>query len=234
MVWFPIFFAIAVVVIGLLTSYALVAPGSQVLGRTLVRGDGKEPAVALTFDDGPGEATPAILDVLKRTGIRATFFLCAQNVERYPELARRIAAEGHEIGNHTYSHPNLFWKSPGKIAWEIQQAQRVIEQHTGRRPSVFRPPYGVRWFGLFPILATHGLKTVMWSVSGVDWKWPAERIVRRVVERTRPGSIILLHDGVPQKEGGNRAATAQALPEIVRSLGERFRFVAVSEMMGPV
>lgn len=224
-------FVILLLILGALASYALVAPGSQLLGKTLASGDGREPAIALTFDDGPGEATPLILDTLKSAGIRATFFLCGQNVERFPELARRIAAEGHQIGNHTYSHPHLFWKTPGRIAREITRAQSVIEHATGCRPKVFRPPYGVRWFGLFPILAINQLSAVMWSVNGVDWRFPPERIVRRVLKRSKAGSIILLHDGVPHHEDGNRRATAEALPEIVRVLGERYRFVTVSEMM---
>ena len=217
-------------IFGAVASYALVAPGSQILGKALVKGSGEIPRVALTFDDGPGEATPLILDTLKASGVRATFFLCGQNVERYPEIARRIAAEGHEIGNHTYSHPHLFWKSPGRIAWEITRAQDVIERVTGCRPAVFRPPFGVRWFGLSTILANHNLRMVMWSVSGVDWKSPASRITDRVAKRTRAGSIILLHDGVPQNEPGDRMPTATALPEVVRTLRQRYRFATASEM----
>ena len=142
---------------GFLVWYVVAAPGSQVLGKSIVcgprssgsRGSGK---IALTFDDGPGEATSAILDMLKQAEIRATFFLCGQNVERYPDLARRIAEEGHEIGNHTHSHPRLLGRTPGKIAWEIETAQSIIEHRTGRRPTLFRPSYGLRWFGLFSIL----------------------------------------------------------------------------------
>ncbi|MBI2815375.1 MAG: polysaccharide deacetylase family protein [Acidobacteria bacterium] len=226
-------FTICIVVLlifGALASYALVAPGAQILGKALVKGSGEIPTIALTFDDGPGQATPLILDILKASGVRATFFLCGQNVERYPEIARRIAAEGHEIGNHTYSHPHLFWKSPGRIAWEITHAQDVIERVTGCRPVLFRPPFGGRWFGLSTILASHGLGLVTWSVSGVDWKWPASRIARRVAEKTTAGSIILLHDGVPQNEPGDRTPTAEALPEIVRGLSQRYRFVTASQM----
>lgn len=221
---------ILLMVLGALASYALVAPSSQWLGKALVSGDGNTPVISLTFDDGPGEATPLILDILKQARIRATFFLCGQNVERFPDLARRIAVEGHEIGNHTYSHPNLCWKTPGRIAWEIQRAQAVIQNATGCRPKLFRPPYGVRWFGLFPILASHDLTAVMWSVSGADWKLPPDRIAKRILQRTKPGSIILLHDGLPQSESGDRRATAEALPEILRLLGERYRFVTASEM----
>jgi peptidoglycan/xylan/chitin deacetylase (PgdA/CDA1 family) len=224
-------FVILVAVIASLAGYALVAPGSQWLGKTLVSGDPQSPAVCLTFDDGPGESTPLILDTLKRLDVRATFFLLGENVVRLPELARRIAEEGHEIGNHSFSHSYLCWKTPGRILWEVRRAQEVIATATGRHPKLFRPPYGVRWFGLSSILARNRLTSVMWSVSSVDWRYPAPRIAERVIRRTRAGSIILLHDGVPNKEGGDRRATAEALEEIIRTLAKRYRFVTASEML---
>ncbi len=225
---FLVFFLFA---LAAMASYALVHPRSQWLGQTLFSGDAQRPEICLTFDDGPGVATPAILDTLKRSGVRATFFLLGENVDRFPQLARRIADEGHEIANHTYSHPILIWKTPGKIAWEITRAQDVIERATGRRPKLFRPPYGVRGFGLFPIVAANRLTPVMWSVTGVDWKFPSHRIASRVLEKSKPGSIILLHDGVPQKESGDRQETAQALEQIVPKLAERYNFVTASEMI---
>lgn len=216
--------------LGFLVWYVVAAPGSQLLGPALTRGGSHIPAVALTFDDGPGEETPRILELLKASGARATFFLCGANVERHPELARRIAAEGHEIGNHTYSHPRLLGRSPGKICLEIDRAQTVIEHHTGRRPELFRPPYGLRWFGLFPILQQQRMHAVMWSVNGRDWNSSAERITARILKRTRSGAILLLHDGVPPQESGDRKATAEALPAILSVLGRGYRFVTVSEM----
>lgn len=216
--------------LAILVWYGVAAPGSQLLGTTLVRGGENRALAALTFDDGPGEQTPAILEALQEAGVRATFFLCGSNVERYPGHARRIAQAGHEIGNHTYSHPSLLFKSPGKIAWEIARAQKVIEHHTGQRPVLFRPPYGLRWFGLFPILRQQKLKAVMWSVSALDWRSRTEQIVARVAGQARPGVIILLHDGMPPQETGDRSATVAALPAILRQLTPRLRFVTVSEM----
>jgi peptidoglycan/xylan/chitin deacetylase (PgdA/CDA1 family) len=226
-----VIFVIIFAVLALLASYALVAPGSQWLGKTLVSGDPHSPAVCLTFDDGPGDSTPLILDTLKRLGVRATFFLLGENVERLPELARRIAEEGHEVGNHTFSHSYLCWKMPGRILWEVRRAQEVIEAATGRHPKLFRPPYGVRWFGLSSILKRNHLTAVMWSVSSVDWRFPAPRIVERVTRKARAGSIILFHDGIPKKEGGDRRATAEALEEIIQTLAKRYRFVTASEMI---
>ena len=225
---------LALAVLAVVFYYAVAAPGSQWLGQTRVCGDAAGGKIALTFDDGPGEATPLVLDILQEAGIRATFFLCGRNTERFPDYARRIADEGHEIGNHTYSHPRLLWKTPGRIAYEIDRAQNVIAYRTGHRPKLFRPPYGIRWFGLSAILARNDLTAVMWSVNGRDWTPPAERIVDRVLRQARPGSIILLHDGVPPRDSGNRQATVEALRQIIHILGGRYRFVTVSEMVGSV
>jgi peptidoglycan/xylan/chitin deacetylase (PgdA/CDA1 family) len=184
----------------------------------------------LTFDDGPGEDTPQVLEILKLAGVRSTFFLCGSNVARYPDLARRIAEEGHEIGNHTYSHPRLLGRSPGKMLWEIDRAQRVIEHYTGCKPQWFRPPYGLRWFGLSQVLRQQNLRTVMWSVNGRDWKVPPERIRERILKEARRGSIILLHDAPPPGEKGDRKATVEALPDVLAALSCSYKFVTVSEM----
>ena len=219
--------------LGFLVWYAVAAPGSQLLGRTLVSGvnlSSSRPAIALTFDDGPGEDTEQILAVLKEAQVHATFFLCGANVERDPGMARRIADEGHEIGNHTYSHPCLLGRTPGKILWEIDRAQKVITHHTGRKPELFRPPYGLRWFGLFPIVAQQQMRAVMWSVNGRDWKTDSEQITQRVLRQAHPGAIILLHDGLPPGEKGNRKATVDALPVILSLLGRTYRFVTISEL----
>jgi len=215
--------------------YVVAAPGSQVLGKSIVRGPrgsgpGGSRKIALTFDDGPGDATPAVLDMLRHAGIRATFFLCGQNVERYPELARRISEEGHEIGNHTYSHPRLLGRTPGKIAYEVERAQKIIAHRTGRTPTLFRPPYGLRWFGLFSILKRNGLTSVMWSVNSLDWKRPHTEIVQRVIKDTGPGAIILFHDGIPPGKAGNRQATVEALRDILHATMGRFKCVPVSEL----
>ena len=216
--------------LGFLVWYAVAAPGSQVLGKSLVRGPLGSGKLALTFDDGPGEETPAILDLLRQAGIRATFFLCGQNVERYPDLARRIAEEGHEIGNHTYAHPRLLGRTPGRIAWEIERAQRIIARRTGRTPTLFRPPYGLRWFGLFPVLRRNGLTSVMWSVNSLDWKLSREQVVTRVLREEQPGAIILFHDGVPPRKSGNRRVTVEALRDILHATPGRYQCVPVSEL----
>jgi peptidoglycan-N-acetylglucosamine deacetylase len=216
--------------LGFLVWYLVAAPGSQLMGATFARGSRDVSVAALTFDDGPGADTPKILDALQQAGVCATFFLCGSNVERYPATARRIAADGHEIGNHTYSHPRLLGKTPGHIALEIERAQVLIERHTGKKPKLFRPPYGLRWFGLFPILRQKNLQAVMWSINGRDWRSSSDAIARRIVGQMHPGAIILLHDGVPPGENGNRQATVECLPQILQQLAGQYRLVTVSEL----
>ena len=152
--------------------------------------------MALTFDDGPAlPFTVQILEILRARGAPATFVVCGQNVERYPEIVCRIHAEGHTLGNHTYSHPFLYLQSRKKIAEEIDRTQDLLEKLTGYRPTLFRPPYGARWFGLYPVLRERGMRVVQWSDTGYDGESGAEAIVTATLQHLRPGSVILLHDG---------------------------------------
>ncbi len=206
MAWSIIFGALIVVtvadVLGFLLWYVCSWPRSQVLGPALVRGPAGSKKIALTFDDGPlPPYTQQILDILRSRKAKATFFVCGKDAERYPEILRRICREGHTIGNHTWSHPYLYFMNRAKCAEEIGRTQTVIEQATGVTPSFFRPPYGARWFGLYPVLRERGLHLVQWSASGDDWKLGAKAIVSSVRSGLRPGAIILLHDG-RQKPGG--------------------------------
>jgi len=217
--------------------YACSWPTSQVLGRALVRGPASGRYVALTFDDGPTQPyTNQILDILRQFRAPATFFCCGKNVERLPEVARRAQAEGHTLGNHTYSHPLLYLKGRKLIRAEIDRTQEAIERVTGCVPVVFRPPYGVRWFGLFPALRERGLTDVQWSDTGYDWvrrHSPAE-IARKTLAKLRGGAVILLHDGrEPQAPNEvDAAATVAALPAIVEGAREAgFEFVSVEHFL---
>ena len=189
-------------VLGFLLWYACSWPRSQVLGPALVRGPSGSRKVALTFDDGPlPPYSQQVLDILRSQNAKATFFVCGKNAERHPEILRRICAEGHTIGNHTWSHPYLYFMNRAKCAEEIDRTQRAVQEATGGAPRVFRPPYGARWFGLYPVLRERGLHLVQWSASGDDWKLGADDIVSSVRAGLGPGAIILLHDG-RQKPGG--------------------------------
>lgn len=188
--------------VGFLLWYACSWPRSRVLGPVLDRGPSAKKQIALTFDDGPSfPCTEQILDILKSRKVRATFFVCGKDVESHPDIVRRIHLDGHTIGNHTWSHPYLYFKSRERIAEEIDQTQRAIYLATGYTPRVFRPPYGGRWLGLYPVLKERGMQLIQWSVSSNDWKLGTDLIVHTVRNGLHPGAVILLHDG-RQKPGG--------------------------------
>jgi peptidoglycan-N-acetylglucosamine deacetylase len=216
--------------------YACAITSSQFLGPALVRGPSEGSRITLTFDDGPaGPYTEQVLDILRERKVQATFFVCGKNVERAPDILRRIVREGHAIGNHTYSHPFIYFRSRKQIAKEIDQAQEVIKEVLGIRPTLFRPPYGARWFGLMPVLRERGMQLVQWSDTGYDWKLGSAGIVQATLKGLRPGAVILLHDGQETNAPAqvNRSETVRALPAIIdgaRKLG--FSFVPIQEFLG--
>ncbi|MBI5200161.1 MAG: polysaccharide deacetylase family protein [Elusimicrobia bacterium] len=197
-------------------AYGLADPQATLLGPALVSaGAGKR--VALTFDDGPSEYTAGVLDVLKARGVHATFFVCGENAERRPDLVRRIRAEGHELGNHTWSHPYLHLKSKQAIAGEIDRTQDAVERISGVRPTLFRPPFGVRWFGLWDLLRERGMTMALWSIRPYDGRYKAPEIEKATLSALAPGAIILLHDGfethLPAET--DRSEMLRALPAII-------------------
>ncbi len=215
--------------------YASAVPSSQVFGPALVRGPGDDHRVALTFDDGPASPfTEQILDILRARGIPATFFVCGKNVERSPHLLRRIHDEGHTLGNHTYSHLHLYFRRSANIAAEIDRAGDAIEKIVGYRPRIFRPPYGIRWFGLYPVLRERGMKLIQWSETGYDWKYGTDAIIQATLKRAGPGSVILLHDGHDTRppERVDRSKTVAALPAILAGLmNAGLKFVSVMDFL---
>lgn len=178
------------------TRYAHYTVGSQWLGSTVLCGGPDSDGVALTFDDGPGPATARILDVLREARAPATFFALGQQVEQHVVLARRFVDEGHEVGNHSYSHAIYPRVSPSLVRDELERTQAIVERATGMRPRMARPPCGARSRAYFRETRRLALTTVQWSHSGRDWLpnvTPAE-IARTVLANVRPGAIILLHD----------------------------------------
>jgi len=201
--------------------YATYAVRSQLLGSTTWHGREDTGAVALTFDDGPGRDTERILEILARHKLPATFFMIGRHVEALPQIARAVAAGGHEIGNHSYSHPIYLYRSARETRRQLERAQTVIKQVTGVAPKVARPPCGVRTPAYFAATHSLGLHTVQWDVAGFDWKHrSARQIADDVLRQARSGSIILLHDG--DSEGKrDRSETVAALPLIIDGLHAR-------------
>lgn len=221
-------------VVGVLAD-GLASPGSTWLTPATVRSSAPREAL-LTFDDGPSPYTAQVLDVLRARGIKAVFFLCGANAQRYPELVRRIRDEGHVIGNHTWSHEYLYLADRAEIASEIDRTQDLLERITGTRPVWFRPPFGVRGFPLPGVLEERGMRMMLWSDRGRDGALDAEGIVATTLSRLGPGAIILLHDGdeVRAPELVNRSATVKALPAIIDgALAAGFSFRLPSEFPGP-
>ncbi|HYY24541.1 MAG TPA: polysaccharide deacetylase family protein [Candidatus Udaeobacter sp.] len=186
------------------------------------------PYIAITFDDGPSAAlTPKLLDLLAAHHIKATFFVIGENVAEHPEIVARAAREGHEIANHSWSHPNLGKMSDESVRRQLQQTDDAIKNATGKRPTLMRPPYGSitarekRW-----IHDEFGYDIILWDVDPYDWKRPGPAVVRaRILKETRPGSIVLSHDIHP--------GTIEAMPSTFDELEAKgFKFVTVSELIG--
>lgn len=215
-------------------AWAVRGRSAAIFGDSRWRGERTRPAIALTFDDGPSEGTPQILDVLAWRRTPATFFQCGANVDRLPAIAARVAAEGHEIGNHSYSHPLLCFRSPGFVRNELARAQDAIGRHTGAVPAWFRAPFGVRWFGLGAAQRRIGVRGLMWTVIGYDWNRTADAIVERVANRVSNGAIICLHDGRELHARPDIGATVEAVRRLVPLLSDRgFTFETVSRLLCP-
>jgi len=215
-------------------AYAVRGRSSAVFAPSVYRGDRKRRALALTFDDGPSEATPALLEILAQHQVPATFFMCGANVRRHPKVAREVISAGHEPGNHSDSHPRFDFRSPEFIYGEIALAQETIVQTTGAAPKFFRAPYGVRWFGLRRAQERLGLMGVMWTVLGRDWKWPSNRVAHLLLHRASNGAIFCLHDGRETLRAPDIRATLEAVEYVVPKLKERgFEFETVSRILCP-
>jgi peptidoglycan/xylan/chitin deacetylase (PgdA/CDA1 family)/glycerol-3-phosphate acyltransferase PlsY len=210
---------------GLLFLNRYVYKGFGIHVEIMRRGSPLLPYVAITFDDGPDPIyTPLILDILKEHDVKATFFLVGKHVEANPEIARRIVEEGHEIGNHTYSHKNLFGLARDKILDEIVLCEKAIIEATGERPHLFRPPRGLYNQDVMDILSERKYMMSLWSDSSRDWMEVSPRSVRRyVLNDISNGAILLFHDSgsIIASEGGSRYNTVKALPIIIAEMRQR-------------
>ncbi len=186
-----------------------------------------EPYIAMTFDDGPHPSnTPRLLDMLRQRNIKATFFVVGTNAKAYPSILKRMVAEGHEVANHTWNHPDLTKLSQTAVRKEMDMSKEAIVSATGVAPRIYRPPYGAVNSSLKSFIKTeYGYPTIMWSVDPLDWKKPGASVVAdRLVAGTRPGGILLAHD--------IHKPTIDAMPSTFdRLLAKGYKFVTVSQLI---
>jgi peptidoglycan/xylan/chitin deacetylase (PgdA/CDA1 family) len=215
-------------------AYAVRGRSSSLLAPSVYKGSADRPWIALTFDDGPSESTPEILELLAKFGAQATFFQCGMHVRRLPGVARMIAAAGHEIGNHTDTHAALWLRSPAFIGRELSLAQQAIFQETGFTPSFFRAPYGARWFGLRAAQLRLGLMGVMWTALARDWALPSESVTARLLAAAKNGAIFCLHDGRERRSNPDIRETVAAVGSLVPRLLDRgFQLPTLSRFLCP-
>jgi peptidoglycan/xylan/chitin deacetylase (PgdA/CDA1 family) len=216
--------------------YQSMAPTAQWYGQTFMGLPRGSRQLALTYDDGPNDPhTLRLLEVLARHGVQATFFLIGRYVLQRPEIAREIVRAGHVVGNHTYSHPLLTFKTEAEIRHEISECRSALQEAIGEHSNLFRPPFGGRRPAVLRVARELGLEPVMWNVTGYDWNArPSEVIERKVAKRIRGGDVILLHDGGHRQMGADRSQTVIATDRLLaryKAEAEGYEFVAVPDLM---
>lgn len=204
--------------------------------NTIYRFDTNEKKVALTFDDGPSPVwTPRILIELKKANVKATFFMLGEHVLKYPDIARQVVSEGHEIGNHSFTHHVLLYYTDEELVKEIKDTDKAIKEVTAHSTKLFRPPKGWLRAHEKQLVEKLGFKVILWSLNSKDWvnfddKYMREYIIRNI----KPGDIILFHDsgGAFSTEGGDRKETVLTIFRLVEKLREKgFEPVTISELL---
>lgn len=214
--------------------YASLWPTSQIFGSTLIAPP-KPGELALTFDDGPNPAfTPRLLDILAEHNVHATFFMVGRFAQAEPALARRVAAAGHLIGNHTWHHPNLAYTAAGTIRDELTRTSDTLAQIAGQPIRFFRPPFGARRPAVLRIARSIGLTPVTWNAMTSDWVDPsadhiASELLKKIERNTRSGfaTNIVLHDGGHRGLGANRGPSINAAAQILARYAPTHCFVTL-------
>jgi len=215
-------------------AWAVRGRSSPLFSPVVWRGPGRRKELALTFDDGPSESTPLLLDLLARHSARVTFFVVGAHVRRLPNVLRAAVDAGHEVGNHTDTHPALYLRGGGFIEEQVARCQNAIVEVAGFPPALFRPTYGARWFGLRAALERHRLRNVMWSTIAGDWRPDPAAATRRLLRGARPGAIFCLHDGREMQTKPDISATLSVLEAALPAWSDQgYRFVTVSELLCP-
>lgn len=230
--------AISLLVLFLIVGGFCVFFDQAVLTRrgTIYRIKTEKKRVTLTFDDGPSPMwTPKILDELNRENIKATFFMIGHHVQKYPHIARRVAQEGHIIGNHGYAHSVMLYYTPAEIEEEIKYTEHIIEKITGQTTKYFRPPKAWLRKRIKDKVKSMGYETILWSLNSKDWvSFNHKAIVNYISKNIKNGDILLFHDSgnVSTTEGGNRRQTVKSISLLARTLREKgYEFVSIEELI---
>jgi peptidoglycan-N-acetylglucosamine deacetylase len=214
--------------------YQSMAPTGQMFGPTFTGLPRGSKQIALTYDDGPNDPhTLHLLDVLAKHDVRTTFFLIGRYAQQRPDIARDIVKAGHIVGNHTFTHPLLIFKSGAEIRQEYSRCRSALQDAIGGHSNLVRPPFGGRRPAVLRIARQMELEPVMWNVTGYDWNAPpAEVIERKVAKQIRGGDVILLHDGGHKHMGADRAQTVVATNHMIkRYKAEGYEFVTIPQML---
>jgi peptidoglycan-N-acetylglucosamine deacetylase len=215
--------------------YQTMAPTGQWYGRTFAGGERGRKQIYLTYDDGPNDPhTLKLLEVLAKHRVRATFFMIGRFVHQRPDIARAVAQAGHVIGNHTFTHPLLIFKSAAQTRTQLVDCRQVLQDATGKHSNLFRPPFGGRRPATLRVARGLGLQTVMWNVTGYDWNAPPAAVIeQKIARQMRGGDVILLHDGGHRAMGADRGQTVIATENLIRRYRDQgYEFVTVPEPMG--
>ena len=214
--------------------YQSMAPTGQWYGRTFTGLRSGSKQIALTYDDGPNEPhTLRLLEVLAKHNVCATFFLIGRYVEQRSDIARAVVQAGHCVGNHTFTHPLLIFKSNSELREELTRCRDALQDAVGEHSHLFRPPFGGRRPATLRVARALGFETILWNVTGYDWNAPpAAVIARKTSKQIRGGDVILLHDGGHKQIGADRSQTVLATDQIIsRYKSEGYEFVTIPQMM---
>ncbi len=226
-----------IIVIFFIAAFAIFFDQAFFMRRgTLYAVNTKDKLVALTFDDGPSlRWTPQIVNALKQAGIKATFFMLGEHVRQYPDIARLVVSEGHEVGNHSYHHHLPLFYNRAELTNEIKETEQVIRNVTGVTTKYFRPPKAWLTKAQKKQIRALGYSIALWSLNSKDWvTFDDKFMVNYILKNIHPGDIILFHDsgGVFGVEGGDRHETVKTIPQLAEKLrGMGYRFVTLSELL---
>jgi peptidoglycan-N-acetylglucosamine deacetylase len=217
-----------------MASYQSMSHTGQWYGRTFIGLASGTKQLALTYDDGPNDPhTLRLLEVLATHNVHATFFMIGDFVRQRPNIAREVVNAGHVVGNHTFTHPLLTFKSAAEIRKELTDCHSALQDAIGGHSNLFRPPFGGRRPAVLRIARDLGLTPVMWNVTGYDWTAPpAAEIERKVSRQIRGGDVILLHDGGHRQMSADRSETVLATDNLIaRYKSQGKEFVTISDML---